>query len=166
MKTLYLVRHAKSSWNDISIQDYQRPLLEKGINRTLRVARYLISKKIQPDLIVSSHAVRAFETANILAEKLGFPKHEILIEDQLYFSGSEAIHNVLLGLPNDKNNVMIVGHNPDMTKLANEFLIEKIDYLPTTGVVSVSFETDRWEDVHLVPRVVNFVISPKLVKDR
>jgi phosphohistidine phosphatase len=165
MKTLYLVRHAKSSWDDITIEDYERPLLNKGINRTLRVARFLISKRIIPDLIVSSHAVRAFETANILAEKLGYPKHEILIEGQLYFSGPEAIHNVVFGLPDDKKEVMLVGHNPDMTKLANEFLYDKIDYLPTTGVVSVSFETEKWEEVFLVPRVINFVISPKSVKE-
>jgi phosphohistidine phosphatase len=165
MKTLYLVRHAKSSWDDISIQDYERPLLNKGINRTLRVARFLISKKIIPDLIVSSHAVRAFETASLLAEKLGYPKHEILIDDQLYFSGPEAIHSVVFGLPDDKKDVMLVGHNPDMTKLANEFLHDKIDYLPTTGVVSVSFETEKWEEVLLVSRVINFVISPKSVKE-
>ncbi len=163
MKTLYLVRHAKSSWDDISIQDYERPLIKKGINRTLRVANFLSSKSILPDLILSSHAVRAFETAKILAGKLGYPNHEIQIESQLYFSGPEALHNVVYALPDDKSQVMLVGHNPDMTRFSNVFLYDKIDYLPTTGIVSITFHTSKWEEVMKVERDINFVITPKSV---
>jgi phosphohistidine phosphatase len=163
MKTLYLVRHAKSSWDDMSAEDYERVLLPKGINRTTQVAKYLLSKKVVPDLIVSSQAVRAIETARILARKLNYPNHEIQIEPLLYFSGSQAMYHVVFGLPNAKNEVMLVGHNPDMTQFANVFLHEKIDYLPTTGVVSISFKTDRWEEIMMAEREVNFVITPKSI---
>jgi len=166
MKTLYLVRHAKSAWDDLALQDYERPLLPKGVNRTLRVAQFLISKKIVPDLVVSSHAVRAFETAKILAEKMGYPLHEILIEGKLYFSGKEAMNDVVFGLPNNKSGVVLIGHNPDMTNFTNEFLSPKIDYLPTSGVVSISFETEKWEDIYRVPNYINFIISPKSVKGK
>jgi phosphohistidine phosphatase len=163
MKTLYLVRHAKSSWEDLTIEDYERPLLSKGIQRAKKVAEHLRDKGVKPDVIVSSHAVRAYETARIFAGKLGFPEKEILIDENLYFSGAEAMENTLYGLDDKLKSVMLVGHNPDMTRFANVFLREgeKIDYLPTSGVVSVLFHTEKWQKLMLAKREIPFVIFPK-----
>jgi phosphohistidine phosphatase len=163
MKTLYLVRHAKSSWEDLTIEDYERPLLSKGIQRAKKVAEHLREKGVKPDVIVSSHAVRAYETARIFARKLGFPEKEILIDANLYFSGAEAMENTLYGLDDKLKSVMLVGHNPDMTRFANVFLREgeKIDYLPTSGVVSVLFHTEKWQKLMLAKREIPFVIFPK-----
>lgn len=163
MKTLYLVRHAKSSWEDLTIEDYERPLISKGTQRAKKVAEHLRGKGVKPDLIISSHAVRAYETARIFAGKLGFPEKEILIDEDLYFSGAEAMENIMYGLDDKLKSVILVGHNPDMTRFANIFLREgeKIDYLPTSGVVSVLFHTKEWQKIMLAKREIPFIIIPK-----
>ena len=163
MKTLYLVRHAKSSWDDLTIEDYERPLLSKGIQRAKKVAEHLKKRGVRPDLIVSSHAVRAYETAKIFSGKLGFPEKEIIIDDDLYFSGAEAMESVLYSLDDKFKSVMLVGHNPDMTRFANIFLHEgeRIDYMPTSGLVSVLFHTQEWQKIMLAKREIPFVIFPK-----
>jgi len=161
MKTLYLVRHGKSSWEDMMHQDYERPLIPKGVNRTQKVASFLLEKNVVPDLIISSHAVRAFETAKILAKKTGYPLDKICISEDLYFLGQRAMENLIFGLHDKLNSVMLVGHNPDMTNFANNFLTEKIDYMPTTGVVCVNFKTQSWTDIFLAEREISFIIRPK-----
>ncbi len=161
MKTLYLIRHGKSSWENMAFQDYERPLLEKGIKRTKKVAGYLVNKKVQPDLIVSSHAVRALETAKILAAKLNYIPEHIILDESIYFAGTDALENLVLGLNDSFNEVILVGHNPDITNFANLFLEQKIDYMPTTGVVCVRFKTDKWTDIFQVKWEIEFVISPK-----
>lgn len=161
MKTLYLVRHAKSSWENLSIADYERPLLEKGIKRSKKVGACLQEKGVTPQLILSSHAQRAWDTARILATALNYPEKDIIIENQLYFSGAEALENIVYGLPDDKDHVMMVGHNPDMTRFANLFLEDKIDYMSTSSVVCVLFHTQRWQDIMLAEREIPFVVFPK-----
>ncbi len=163
MKTLLLVRHAKSSWKEPGLQDFERPLLEKGKSRTEKVAIYLRERKVFPDLIVSSHAVRAFETAKIFAEVLGYPHHEIQVDGQVYFSGATGLQQVAFGLPDGKNTVIMVGHNPAITQFANEFLENKIDYMPTSAVVSISFDTAEWKEIPLASKKINFVVYPKML---
>jgi phosphohistidine phosphatase len=161
MKTVYLVRHGKSSWENMQYQDYERPLIDKGISRTRKIAGFLSDKKVVPDMILSSHAVRAFETAKLLATKLNYPIEKIKIDENLYFLGQQAMENILLGLDDGLKEVMLVGHNPDMTNFVNLFLDKKIDYLPTTGVVCVRFDTNHWNEVFLAKREIPFVITPK-----
>ena len=163
MKTLYLVRHAKSSWDNLSIEDYERPLLPKGIKRASKVAKHLLNEGAKPHLIVSSHAVRAVETAKIFADILGFDTGKILIDENLYFSGEQAMESILYGLDDKIKDVMLVGHKPDMTRFANEFLPDeqKIDYLPTSGVVCVTFQTGQWQKIMLAKREIAFVVIPK-----
>ena len=166
MKTLYIVRHAKSSWDHPGLEDYQRPLLEKGKKRTKYVIDYLQKQKVKPDLILSSHAERAKETARIIAAALGYPEHEIIISKEIYFGNTDGLFNHFYDLSNQVNSLMMVGHNPTMTNFANYFLDNKIDNLPTSGVVCIEFDTDMWENVLQASRKTKFSISPKLLKDR
>jgi phosphohistidine phosphatase len=161
MKTLYLVRHGKSSWEDLSLQDYERPLQGKGIRRTRKVAGYLFDQKVQPDLIVSSHALRAVETAKIIANILDYNPGQIVLDESIYFAGVEALEQLVLGLNDSLKKVLLVGHNPDITNFANLFLHEKIDYMPTTGVVGVEFETESWSKALFAKREILFVVNPK-----
>lgn len=163
-KTLILVRHAKSSWEDAFLRDYERPLLRTGIERTNRVAKYLTDRGVSPDLIIASHAVRAYETAKILAKRFGYPHHEILIESNIYYHDAGGLMDLTLALPDAKHVVMLVGHNPAMTQYANSFMDEKLDYLPTTGVVSVSFDAEQWIQVPMAARQLNFYVAPKMLK--
>jgi phosphohistidine phosphatase len=165
MKTLYLIRHGKSSWDDQSLKDFERPLLAIGEERSNMVADFLRAKKVFPDLIVSSHAVRAFETASLLAVALEYPRHNIQVESQIYHGGTDSLWSLVFSLPDHKNKVFLVGHNPTMTQFANGFLEKKIDYLPTSGVVCVSFFTDHWNELLMAERKVEFVVFPRHLKD-
>lgn len=166
MKELYIVRHAKSSWDFPDLPDEERPLLEKGKKRTKLVIDYLLENNISIDLIISSHAVRARETAAILAHALNYPEDNIMISKNVYHGNDESFFNLFYDLSNDIESVMIVGHNPTMTNFANRFLERKIDWLPTSGIVSVKFVTDNWNQVPLANKKVEFLITPKFVKDR
>jgi phosphohistidine phosphatase len=163
-KTLLMVRHGKSSWKHSGQADHERPLLKTGIERTDRMGQFLLSKGILPDLVVSSHAVRAFETAKILAGVLGYPIHEIQIERNIYYFGSDGLFDLAMALPDDKEVVMLVGHNPAMTQLANVFLEQKLDYLPTTGMVSVRIDADKWEELPVADNQVAFLATPKMLE--
>lgn len=158
---MYLLRHAKSSWEDISLEDYERPLLNKGIKRAKNVASHLLERGDRPELIISSHAVRAYETARIFAKKLNYPEKEIVIDENLYFSGSEAMENLVYSVSDKIERLMLVGHNPDMTNFANIFLSNKLDYIPTSGLVCITFETDKWQEIMVAKRDIPFVIIPK-----
>ena len=161
MKTLYIVRHAKSSWDYPGLSDDERPLIKKGIKRTNKIADFLQAKNIKVDLFLSSYAVRAHETAKIIAETLGYPADKISTTKHLYHGSTDHIYNELHALPDDIENVMIFGHNPTFTSFANHFLSKKIDWLPTTGVVAISFKTDKWTDITLANQQTEFVIYPR-----
>lgn len=161
MKTICIARHGKSSWEDMSLDDYERPLLKKGINRTKKVGDFLAGKDLRPDFVISSHAKRAFQTAKILSQKLGYPTDQIQINKSLYFSGAKAIEDAICAIPRDKDFVMFVGHNPDMTNFVNQFLEEKVDYLPTSAIVGIQFKTNNWREIMMVDNEIAFVVYPK-----
>ena len=164
MKTLYLVRHAKSSWDHPGLPDYERPLLDVGIKRTEKVIEYLIHQKTNPDLILCSHAIRAMETAALIARGLSYPEDKIQQHHVIYEGNEDDLFNLLYGLPNEINAAMIVGHNPVITSAANEFLSKPIDWMPTTGVVCVEFKTDKWENIFQGKTKTKFIISPKMIE--
>jgi phosphohistidine phosphatase len=164
MKTLYIVRHAKSSWDNPGLEDHQRPLLEKGKKRTRYVIDYLLNEKTEVDLIVSSHAVRAYETARIIANALQYPTDRIMISKNLYFGDPESFFDIFYDLSDEINSLMLVGHNPGFTTFANYFLDKRIDNLPTSGIVSISFEMNNWENIHDSKRKTKFVVSPRQLR--
>lgn len=161
MKTIYIVRHAKSSWDKIDLPDEKRPILEKGKKRTEKVIAYLKENHIKVDYIISSHATRAYETAKILAQGLKYPLENIKINQELYHADGESIRDQICELPDRFDSVMIVGHNPSLTDLVNLFLKSPIDNLPTSGVASFSFDTDSWEKVRDSVPGKNFILFPK-----
>lgn len=166
MKSLYIVRHAKSSWDHPGLEDFQRPLMEKGKKRSKYIVDFFQEEKIHVDLIISSHAVRAHETAKILAKGMQYPKSKILISKNLYFGYSDNVFDVFNDLPDDVNSVMIVGHNPTFTNFANYFLDQKIDNLPTSGVVCIAFDMDSWANIQDASSKVKFVISPRSLREK
>ncbi|UBM62578.1 histidine phosphatase family protein [Candidatus Sulfidibacterium hydrothermale] len=168
MKTLYIVRHAKSSWDDLSASDHDRELLPVGIQRTRKVAAWLKSRNVFPDKIISSTATRAYETARLLAEGIGFPVEKIETTRALYGAGPEEAEALLFELPDAVNSVMMVGHNPGFTEWVNEFLeySRQIHNLPTSAVAAVRFDTNRWEELSLANSTVEFIITPKMLKKK
>ena len=165
MKTLLIVRHAKSSWDFPELPDYDRPLIETGIARTRMVIGYLIEKGIKPDLIICSHAVRAKETALLIAEGLHYPKDKIKVEEKIYSGNEDDVFDLIFGVPDTLEQLLIVGHNPTFTNIANNFLENQLEWLPTSGVVCIEFKTDKWENIHKAKKTTKFVISPKTIRE-
>ena len=165
MKTLFIIRHAKSSWDHPGLPDYERPLLESGKTRTKKIIDYLIDQHVKTDLIMSSHATRAKETALMIAEGLKYPIDKIRIAEEIYNGNVDDAIYLLFGLSNETETVMIVGHNPTFTSLANLFLHEPIDWLPTSGVVCIEFKTEKWGNIIQAKKRTKFVISPKLIRE-
>jgi len=161
MKTLYIVRHAKSSWDYPGLSDDERPLLQKGIKRTKKIASFLKAKNITVDVFISSYAVRAHETAIIIANELGYSDDKIIISQQLYHGGADRIYEELYQLSDHIESAMIFGHNPTFTSFANHFLGEKIDWLPTSAVVAIKINTDKWTELSMAKHRPDFVVYPR-----
>ena len=144
MKTLTLVRHAKSSWKDGDLSDRERPLNERGERDAPLMGKRIVAAGIRPSLIIASPAVRAWTTAKIIAEEIGYPREFLQREKTLYLASLDHILDILVAQDADFNNVMLVGHNPGMTTFANYLSPGVTDNLPTAGVVSVGFEQEDW----------------------
>ncbi len=167
MKTLYIVRHAKSSWDDFRRTDHDRPLLSTGENRTHKVARWFKKKKKErPELIISSTAVRARETAKIIAEELAYPVENIIFDPDFYHADTDDILSKLYVLSDEIKTIMIVGHNMTFNDLANEFLDwqHQIENLPTSGIVSIRIQSDHWVELSSAKSELDFMIFPKMLK--
>ncbi|MFU8843264.1 MAG: SixA phosphatase family protein [Bacteroidales bacterium] len=166
MKQLLIVRHAKSSWDHPGLEDYQRPLQERGKKKIRYVLDFLLKEKAKPDLILSSHATRALDTAKIIAHALDIPVEKIIISKNIYHGDADSLFNHFYDLSDEIKTLMIVGHNPSLTYFSNYFLDKKIENLPTSGVVGIEFKTDSWNQILKAKRKVRFVISPnELIRD-
>jgi phosphohistidine phosphatase len=148
----------------MSLSDHDRPLLPVGVKKTNRIVKYLKAKSVKPDLLLSSSARRAYETARIIADGIGYPDEQIQKTEALYHASSEDILSELYGLPDDIESVMIFGHNPTFTYFINDYLDETIYNLPTSGTVCVVFETDKWEEISSAKNHVKFLVTPKMLK--
>ena len=163
MKTVYIVRHAKSSWDFLNLEDHERPLLKLGIVRTRLICDYLKKKKVSVDLLISSHAVRANETAKIIAEALD-PEENIRIDQKLYEADAGDLFQMLMEMPEDADSVMMVGHNPTVTEFVNTYLRKPIEWMPTSAVACFVFKTKSWEMLPDARHKTKFFITPKMLK--
>lgn len=146
MKTLFLVRHAKSSWDDPALADKDRPLNERGKRDAPKVGERLAKAGAKPDLILSSPAKRALTTAEIIARKLGYKRKNIVVDDRLYAVESEILLDVIHQLDDGAECVMLFGHNPELTKLAHR-LSGKICHMPTCAVAELTFDVKLWKRI-------------------
>ncbi|MDX9943131.1 MAG: histidine phosphatase family protein [Bacteroidales bacterium] len=163
MKTIYLVRHGKSSWQHPGQKDHERPLLEAGVERTKKIRAFLLGKGVKPGVIISSHAVRAMETAKLMAEGLGVPAEGIRQEREIYLGTEDSLLDLVSALPDEIESVMLVGHNPVMTGFAQMLQARLTEDLPTSAVVSISFHTPEWNRILLSEKQVNFIVFPSML---
>jgi len=143
VKTLFLVRHAKSSWNDPALPDKDRPLNDRGERDARRLGKRLAKRDVKPDVIVSSPARRALATAGIIARKLDFRVKDIQVSDRLYAVEPDDLLQVIRGLGDKVKSAMLVGHNPELTELAQR-LSDEIAYMPTCAVAEFRFDARSW----------------------
>ena len=161
MKTLILVRHAKSSWEDLSQSDFDRPLNERGKKDAPVMAERLKEKEITPDLFVSSPAKRARKTARIFAEAFGKEKKEVVLVEGLYEASLQAFESTVAGLNDEAGVVVLFAHNPGITQYGNTLSNVRIDDMPTCGVFAVAADTGRWADFKEATKKFLFFDYPK-----
>ena len=143
MKTLFLVRHAKSSRNDAAMPDKDRPLNDRGKRDAPKMGERLAKRDVKPNLILSSPARRALKTAQIIARKLDYKVKDIVVDDRLYAVEADDLLRVIRGLGDKAERVMLFGHNPELTELAHR-LSSKITHMPTCAVAEFTFDAKSW----------------------
>ena len=146
MKTLILVRHAKSSWAEPGLADRDRVLNDRGRRNAPEMGKRLAKYPLKPDVILSSPAVRALTTAELMAEELDYKRADIHVDDRLYAAEADRLVEVVRELGDGPKRVMVVGHNPEMTELAQR-LSGTIDHMPTCAVAVFTFDIASWRDL-------------------
>jgi phosphohistidine phosphatase len=148
MRRLTLVRHGKSDWSLPGQNDWDRPLNKRGQRDVPDMARRLRSRRLKPDLILSSPAVRALTTATVMARELKVPAALVRQEERLYLASATDLLVVVRELADEAKHVMVFGHNPGMTECANRLSAgDHIDNLPTCGVFTAQFDIAGWQDL-------------------
>ena len=146
MKTLFLIRHAKSSWGDTALPDKDRPLNDRGRRDAPKIGERLAKRDVKPDLILSSPAMRALKTAEIIAKKLDYRRKDIVVDDRLYAVEADDLLDVIHKLGDKLERVMLFGHNPELTELAHR-LSSKITHMPTCAVAEFAFDAKSWSKI-------------------
>jgi phosphohistidine phosphatase len=145
MKTLLILRHAKSSWDNARLADHDRPLNERGQQDAPRVGRLLRDEELTPDLIITSSAERALATAEAVALSSGY-EAELTITRHFYHADPEAYLDTLRHLPDAYERVMVVGHNPGLEELV-ELLSEQAERMPTAALAHIRLPISRWAEL-------------------
>jgi phosphohistidine phosphatase len=145
LKTLLIMRHAKSSWKEEGQHDHERPLNKRGKRDAPRMGEWLRAESLEPDLIVCSSAVRARKTAEAVAEASRFGG-EIEISANLYAAEPEAYFGVLSALPDKPQRVLVIGHNPGLEQLVNDLTGEAVS-MSTAAIAQVTLPIKHWSEL-------------------
>ena len=164
MLTLFLCRHAKSSWDEPGLSDKDRPLNARGKNDAPMMGRMLENREENPDLIISSPAERAFKTAKLISDELGYRQKDIIVDNRIYMAGIGDFIEVLKECRSKDKTIMIFSHNYGITDFANYISSSRIDNIPTCGIVKIKFEFSNWEKIKKEKGKLEYFIYPKMFK--
>ncbi|MEA2080292.1 MAG: histidine phosphatase family protein [Pseudomonadota bacterium] len=148
MLQLTLIRHAKSSWDNPALSDFDRPLNKRGIKNAPLMGKIISKRGLVFDRIVTSPALRAITTAHLIAGKQGFPEQDIQQRDELYDASVDELLDCVHSLDNQYASIALVAHNPGLTGLCNYLSGESIANLPTCAVAVIEFDLDDWQAVY------------------
>ena len=160
MNTLFLVRHAKSSWDNAALPDKERPLNDRGRRDAPKMGERLAKRDVKPDLILSSPAVRALSTAEIIAEKLNYRRKDIVVTERLYAAEVDDLLDVIRQLGDELKCVMLFGHNPEFTELAHR-LSGEIAHMPTCAIAEFTFDAKSWSGIDSIKPAQILLDYPK-----
>lgn len=146
MKTLFLIRHAKSSWGDHSHADFDRPLNERGLRDAPFMAELLRKEGVRPDLMIVSPARRTTLTAQFFGKALGIEEADFQFNGNIYEASTRQIFKIINGIEAAANTVLLIGHNPAMTDMANYFSKKFVDNVPTCGIIRIEAAIEDWAD--------------------
>ena len=164
MKSLYLIRHAKSN-QELGVEDFERPLNDRGKKDAPAMGKRLQNKGLTIDAFISSPAKRAKQTAELFAKKAGFREDAIQYLPDLYLADPAALRKVIEGMDDRYGSAAIFAHNPGITEMANLLTDARIDNMPTCAIFAVSISTDRWADFMQAERAYLFFDYPKRTDD-
>jgi len=166
MKHLLLCRHAKSSWKDKSLADIKRPLNKRGKRDASLMADRLSRLGVKPDAMLSSPASRARKTARHLAKGLGFARKRIIVIDKLYDASPDILFEMIRCFDKTLKQVMMIGHNPGITILADMLADFNIDHVPTCGIVALDFDVRSWPKINEKQGICAFFEYPGKFDDQ
>ena len=161
MKTLVLVRHAKSDWDVPDTHDIDRPLNSRGVSNSAFMAEIVAKKGPKADLIFSSPANRALTTAKTFAAHQNYNEHDIKIEEKIYYGIWKDIATLLIETDDKYDTVYVFGHNPTISILCNNLSSNSFDHYPTCGVACIDFKVDHWYELDSVPGRTRYFEFPK-----
>lgn len=161
MKTLLIIRHAKSSWDNAHLNDMDRPLNDRGKHDAPAMARRLIEANIRIDLFVSSPAKRAKNTAEIFIREFRRKESEILFVPDLYHASVQTFKEVVSGLDDTCGSAAIFSHNPGITAFVNTLTTVRLDNMPTCGIFAVTGMADSWKELLTAGTTFWFFDYPK-----
>jgi phosphohistidine phosphatase len=145
MKTLFLLRHAKSSWRDAGLPDFERPLNERGRRAAPRIGKYMRRQKMQPQLILCSPAERARQTIALVSAAAAF-KAELRFDERIYEATVARLISVLSQIDEKAGTALVVGHNPGMEELLQS-LTSEVRHMPTAALAHIALNIERWADI-------------------
>lgn len=160
MKTLYLIRHAKSSWSNASLSDFDRTLNERGKQDAVTMGQRLKNQNIMPNCIISSSAKRTKKTSERISKVLGFNFADVEFKQELYHSSHLTLMRSLNNIKEKNDSVFIIAHNPGVSNFCDYLTHHTIDF-PTTGVAKITFEVDSWMEITSGSGILEWFDYPK-----
>jgi phosphohistidine phosphatase len=161
MKTLYLIRHAKSSWDFPQLSDFERPLNRRGLRDAPFMGLLLRERGILPDLLLASPSSRTLMTAHFIADSMGYPPDQIATNHAIYECNSPTLLSIIQHLDDSLSSAALFCHNPAITDMANYLSGKSIDNVPTCGTVSIDFQVSSWQHIESGKGEFNFFLYPK-----
>jgi phosphohistidine phosphatase len=165
MKTLYLLRHAKSSWADVSLADFDRPLNDRGLDAAPFMGRFIAENNFIPDAILTSPARRAEQTARLVKEAAAIP-HSIKFDERIYEASPQMLSQVVSELDDGLTSAMLIGHNPGIEGFIR-FLTGTLEPMPTAALAVIDLSIQKWDEISANKGAVEHIARPKeLLKAR
>ena len=160
MKYLLINRHAKSPWNNFNISDHDRELNSQGVNDALSMGKRLLAKGISFNLIITSSAIRALTTSQLIASEINYPLDKIRVEKGIYGANNDDLKDIIHEIDNDVDSLAMFGHNPALHMLSEDLMEEKINKFPTCSMAYFEFKTDNWKEINNCDRKILFFDYP------
>ena len=166
MKTLYIVRHAKAASRSLNIPDFERSLVKKGIKDAKLICAQLKTDEIKPELLISSPANRAFETAKVFAKVLGHPVRNIILEKDIYDSRYSLLLRLIKKLDDKYKTAMLFGHDPSISEIVMYLTKDFTEYLPKTGMVCINFNIYKWHRISKGKGTLHSIYYPAAIMQK
>jgi phosphohistidine phosphatase len=161
MKTLFIIRHAKSSWDTATLGDFDRPLNERGKKDAPVMAKRLFDNKVNPELFVASPAKRAKKTAELFIKEFGKGENEIVFISELYHASADLFYDIISKFNDQYHSIAIFSHNPGITDFVNSLTTVRIDNMPTCGIFAVTSVINTWNEFAAAEKEFWFFDYPK-----